>query len=74
MLKVNILEPEAYLGAYRICIVGLFRVNSKRIKRVNYFRKYAPLQVFDWVLNTDLLGQDLLDLSFSRLTLYSAHH
>ena len=43
MLKANILEPKTYLESFQLSIADLSWENSKRLKHVLYFRKYAQL-------------------------------
>ena len=45
---------EAYLEPNRISTMKLFSENSSA---VNSFRKNNSSQMFDWVLNTPLIGQ-----------------
>ena len=52
--KINYPLSEPYLELSQISTMELFRKNSLRLLVVNYFRKKAPSQVFDWVLNTPL--------------------
>ena len=49
----------AYLEPYRTSMKDLFWENIERPKDVNYYRKNAPSQIFDWVLNTPLIGKVL---------------
>ena len=45
---------EAYLEPSRTSTTELLCENSYGLKSVNYFRKKALSQIFDWVLNTPL--------------------
>ena len=47
-LKCN---PEVYLEPSRTSTMELFDGDSQRFLSVNYFRKKAPSQLSDWVLN-----------------------
>ena len=44
----------AYLELSRTSTMELFCENSERPLAINYFRKKAPSQMFDWTLNTPL--------------------
>ena len=52
---INLNLETSHLEPSRTLTMELFRENSWRLKAVNYFRKKAPSQMFDWVLNTPLL-------------------
>ena len=54
---------QRYFFKFKVQFIGVFRTqpniydgafceNSSRLLAVNYFRKGAPSQMFDWVLNT----------------------
>lgn len=47
-------KPEAYLGPYQASTMELLREKSQRLDTGNYFRKKAPLWMFDSVLITPL--------------------
>ena len=49
---------ETYLEPTRTFPMEFFCENSKRLKTVNYFRKKAPSQMFDWAPNTTM-GESL---------------
>ena len=47
-------NSEAYLEPSRTSLMGFFCENSYRLKAAYDFRKKAPSQMFDWILNTPL--------------------
>ena len=44
-------EAKVYLELSRTSMMERFCDNSSQFLAVNYFRKNAPSQMFDWVLN-----------------------
>ena len=42
-------KPEAYLGPYQASTMELLREKSQRLDTGNYFRKKAPLWMFNFM-------------------------
>ena len=57
--------PEAYLEPSPASTTEFFCINSLQLLVVNYFRKKAPTQMFDQVLNTLLIPMYLMAPVFS---------
>ena len=50
---------EIYLEPCRISTMQLFCKNSQQLQDINYIWKKAPSKMFNWVLNTPLIGKVL---------------
>ena len=48
---------ESHLESCQTSTLELFYKNSQRPKDVNYFRKKAPSQMFDWIPNAFPIGK-----------------